>query len=52
MWSCMALNSDLWGKTLKPLPDPQKPTSKPVTPKGMVRQEEYERRQFQQAFKK
>ena len=48
----MGADGELWGKALKPLPAPLKPKSKPVTPKGTVRQEEYERRQFQKAFKK
>ena len=48
----MAVDAELWGKTLKPLPASQKPKSKPLTPKGTVRREEYERKQFQQAFKK
>ena len=48
----MALDTELWGKTLKPLPDAPKPKAAPHTPKGMVRSEDYERKQFQQAFKK
>lgn len=38
--------------SLKPLPAPPKPKVVVRVPKGMVRQEDYEKRLFRQAFKK